>query len=107
MRKGSDRKRGAEEQRSWAGADEMYESMDSRPGPFPVPGSIVNLQFLPSAARCFVLGLVLTQGRGSLVAEQFLAKMHFDVVDYGGQKKERNLKKSPHAFWQPHGYCGF
>jgi len=46
-------------------ADEMYESMDSRStGPFPLPGSIVNLQFLPSAARCFVLGLVLAKRKG-------------------------------------------
>lgn len=91
MRKGSDRKRGADEQRSrGAGQEQMKCTNPWTPdrGHFPVPGSIVNLQFLPSAARCFVLGLVLTQGRGSLVAEPFLAKMHFDVVDYGGRRKE-------------------
>jgi len=42
------------------------------------------------------------KGKGSLVAEPFLTKMHFDVL--GGGQKKRNLKKSPHAFWQPHGF---
>jgi len=93
----------AERDRQEGAADEMYESMDSRSTePFPLPGSIVNLQFLPSAARCFVLGLVLAKRKGKSRRGTVLTKMHFDVLGVG--QKKRNLKKSPHAFWQPHGF---
>lgn len=97
---------GKEEQRSWAGADDMYESMDSRPGPFPRARVHCKFAIFAECRSMLCFGIGFDTGKGKSRRGTVFGQNAFWCSRLRRQK-ERNLKKSPHAFWQPHGYCGF
>lgn len=55
---------GKEEQRSWAGADEMYESMDSRPGPFPRARVHCKFAIFAECRSMLCFGIGFDTGKG-------------------------------------------